>query len=167
MPVYLGVKMKFVKQVLTVSIFFVTSQFVLAENFPKGPNPNLTPGSICDQPDAYRYSEQIAYCERHVETDLKVEIIKDYNKKLGYQISDRAQYKIDHYIPLCMGGSNQRDNLWPQHKTIYEKTDGVEFAACEKMKFGKLTQRAAIDFLREAKNNLAKAKLIEAQINAL
>lgn len=159
--------MKLVRQIISVTVILITTQSVFAENFPKGPNPNLTPGSICDQPDAYRYPEQIAYCDRHVESDLKAEIIQDYNKKLGYQITVRANYKIDHYIPLCMGGSNHKDNLWPQHKTVYEKTDGVEFAACEKMKVGKLTQRAAIELLREAKNNLSRAKSIESQINAL
>jgi hypothetical protein len=66
-----------------------------------------------------------------------------------------------------MGGSNHQDNLWPQHKTVYVVTDSIEFAACEKMKAGKLNQRLAIDLLREAKLNLNKAKEIERQINAL
>lgn len=153
---------------------FVGSSFVLfflnlalADSFPKGPDLNITPGSVCDHADAYRYPEQIAYCERNVESSLKQEIIQEYNEKLGYQIQKRALYKIDHFIPLCMGGSNHQDNLWPQHKSVYTITDGVESAACVKMKLGKLSQRAAIDLLREAKLNLKRAKAIEAQINAL
>jgi hypothetical protein len=151
--------------VLSSNLFF--TNFSYADHFPKGPELSVTPGSICDHPDSYRYPEKIAYCTRNVNGSLKQEVIDEYNTKLGYQILIRSQYKIDHFIPLCMGGSNNKDNLWPQHQTVYAITDNLEFIACEKMKAGRLNQRKAMDLLREAKLNLDKAKDIEAEINAL
>jgi hypothetical protein len=164
-----GSKMGLLKliRVVSLSLSLLYINAVYADHFPKGPNLNVTPGSVCDRPSEYRYPEQIAYCERNVDVSLKKEVIQDYNQQLGYQIQTRSQYKIDHFIPLCMGGSNHKDNLWPQHKSVYEITDSIEFKACEKMKAGKLNQRMAIDLLKDAKLNLDKAKDIEAQINAL
>ncbi len=137
--------------------------------FPMGPDLNMTPGSLCTQPDTYRYPEKIAYCERDVDTDLKKEIFRDYIQKLGYSIdmSKRAQFKIDHLIPLCAGGSNNRDNLWPQHSTVYKQTDEMEMIACEKMAEGRVTQRKAIDMILEAKHDLSKAKAILREFKSL
>lgn len=121
--------------------------------YPISPDPYITPGSLCHTPSSTRYPERIPYCERSVHRELKWEIINKYNSQLGYKIEakDRSDYKIDHYIPLCAGGSNQEDNLWPQHKTVYAKTDALEAAVCEKMSSGRMTQAQAIAFVREAK----------------
>jgi len=139
------------------------------QTFPQGPNQNVTPGSLCDTPNSYRYPEKIAYCERNVDTDLKNEIIKEYNQKLGYDIrkEERQKYKIDHFYPLCMGGSNHKDNLWPQHESVYTQTDMIEQMGCQKMAEGKLQQRTAIDLVREAKLDLSKAKSVLDRIRAL
>ena len=150
---------------LVISFVFTASAW--AEKFPLGPNPNLTPGSVCDQPDSYRYQEQIAYCKRDVQGELKWAIIHEYNEKLGFSIQTRNQYKIDHFIPLCMGGSNHRNNLWPQHKTVYVITDALEAKACEKMRDGVLSQRDAIQLIKTAKLNLNMAQQIEQQIDSL
>lgn len=127
--------------------------------FPLGPDRSMTPGSYCQTPDTYRYPEHIAYCSRDVDSSLKYQIFKDYNDKLGYRIDmrDRSKYKIDHFIPLCAGGSNQKDNLWPQHESVYAKTDAIEAAVCEKMKAGRMTQKVAVDFVYQAKLNLDQA----------
>ncbi len=116
----------------------------------------MTPGSTCQHASRYRYPEKIAYCERNVDSSLKREVIRDYHQKLGYKIQtmDRQAFKIDHYIPLCMGGSNSRDNLWPQHRSVFEITDHLEQLLCEKMAEGVLRQAEAIDLIRKAKNNL-------------
>lgn len=71
---------------------------------------------------------------------------------------NRSDFKIDHYIPLCMGGSNDSSNLWPQHASIYIHTDQLEFECCQKMKEGKLTQKEAIDIIVHAKANLANCQ---------
>lgn len=130
--------------------------------FPDGPNEQITPGSVCQDADRYRYPEQIAYCERDVHSELKRAIIAKYDRLFGYRIQsmDRQAFKIDHYIPLCMGGSNEADNLWPQHKSVYEITDPLEQLLCEKMAHGSLRQADAIDLIKKAKNDLSDAEEI-------
>ena len=138
-------------------------------SYPTSPDRSMTPGSLCNRPSEYRYPEKIAYCDRDVSSSLKWQIIEEYNRKLGFSIQakDRGQFKIDHLIPLCAGGSNNPDNLWPQHESVYTKTDELEATACEKMKEGRLTQRAAIDLLMEAKMAPFQAHEILKKINAL
>ena len=128
------------------------------DSYPMGPRAEMTSGSLCDHPDRYRYPENIAYCERDVDTELKREIIRDYDARFGYRIGsmDRQQFKIDHYIPLCMGGSNNKNNLWPQHKSVFEQTDLLEQRLCEEMAQGHLKQREAVDMIRAVKNDLSK-----------
>ena len=133
--------------------------FIDYSRYPDGPNEGMTPGSVCKNPSKYRYPENIPYCERDVESQLKRDIIVQYDRKLGYRIQtmDRQAFKIDHYIPLCMGGSNSRDNLWPQHRSVYEITDPLEQLLCEKMAHGLLRQAQAMDLVRKAKNDLDQA----------
>ena len=123
------------------------------ERYPTTPDESLTPGSTCQHPDSRRYEEQIPYCTRNVTSGRKAQIFARYDKELGYETRrmDRYQFKIDHYIPLCMGGSNDDDNLWPQHKTIYEKTDYVEGLLCELMAKDRMSQADAIVKIRELK----------------
>ncbi len=130
-----------------------------SKDFPLGPDPVMTPGALCQRPDSYRYSQHIPYCERNVSYDQKEEVIRAYDQKFGYQIEsmDRQDFKIDHFIPLCAGGSNDSTNLWPQHKSVYEITDPLEPLVCEKMENGTLTQAQAVEYIREAKTDLAKA----------
>jgi hypothetical protein len=126
--------------------------------YPLGPNPQTTPGSVCMRPTTYRYPERIKYCNRMVESSLKNEIIRDYDRQFGYNIGrmQRSQFKIDHYIPLCAGGSNERDNLWPQHQSVYKITDPLEPLVCDRMAKGRLKQAQAIEFIKAGKNNLAR-----------
>ncbi len=137
--------------------------------FPLGPDPRLTPGSYCRNPDTYRYPEKIPYCNRDVDRDEKMQVIEDYNRKLGYRIErrDRPQYKIDHLIPLCAGGSNETDNLWPQHQSVYRHTDAIEGLACEKMSAGKLTQKRAVELIFRAKLHLEEAPEVERALRSL
>lgn len=145
----------FIGSVLAIC-FLIPSISLADSRYPNGPNAKMTPGSTCQHASRYRYPERIAYCERNVDTSLKREVIRDYDQKLGYKIQtmDRQAFKIDHYIPLCMGGSNSRDNLWPQHRSVYEITDPLEQLLCEKMAAGVLRQADAMDLIRKAKNNL-------------
>ena len=152
-----------------ITTFLLLSSSAFAKDFPVSPEPDMTPGSVCEQPTEYRYAEKIAYCKRDVETQLKREIIRVYDETYGYRIQqmDRQQFKIDHYIPLCMGGSNERSNLWPQHRTVYEKTDLLEFRLCEKMSLGNLKQAEAIEMIKHAKNNLNEIEEIQILIDQL
>ena len=139
-----------------------TGASVLAGEYPMGPNPEMTPGSLCSTPDSYRYPERIRYCTRNVSRDEKQEIIRVYDVRFGYQIGsmDRADFKIDHLIPLCMGGSNEMDNLWPQHKSVYELTDSLEELSCKKMAEGRLRQSRAVELILRAKHNLKEVRSV-------
>jgi len=138
-------------------------------NFPIGPDPKMTPGALCTSPTAYRYAEHIAYCDRNVDEGTKRDLIHQYDVSFGYQIEsmDRQKFKIDHFIPLCAGGANSVDNLWPQYESVYTITDPLEAAVCEKMSNGRLLQRDAVLFIRQAKGDLSQATAIIAHVQSL
>ena len=127
--------------------------------FPTGPNDSVTPGKLCDQPDSTRYPENIPYCDRNVSSSTKQDIIHQYDVEFGFRIESmpRTDFKIDHLIPLCMGGSNSRENLWPQHKSVFVLTDPIEQGLCELMAQGHLTQTDAVSMIRDVKHNLNMA----------
>lgn len=159
----------FIALALIFSTLTAFGNGVLKAQYPLAPDPGLTPGSLCTQPDEFRYAEHIAYCSRHVKSALKHNIIADYDSKLGYSIDrmNRGEFKIDHYIPLCMGGSNSRSNLWPQHRSIYMETDDMEGPLCEKMAEGVLSQADAVKLIKEGKNDLSRIPEIMTYINGL
>lgn len=137
--------------------------------YPKGPDPELTPGSLCTHPDELRYPEKIKYCRRDVGSSTKRHVISVYDKTRSFHIGEmkRVDFKIDHYIPLCMGGSNREDNLWPQHRTVFEITDQMEFVSCEKLKAGLISQKEAIGLIRRGKQNLSDVPEIMDYLEAL
>ena len=141
----------------------------LADAFPTQPNLQVTPGTLCQNPDAIRYPEKINYCNRNVKSDLKKEIIKTYDSLFGYTIEsmDRNEFKIDHFIPLCMGGGNDKENLWPQHVSVYTITDPLEPTLCGKMEQGLLRQADAVEMIKRGKLNLDQVPSLLEQINAL
>jgi len=137
--------------------------------FPTSPAPHLTPGTLCDRPSSKRYAEGIPYCERDVHSDLKREVMETYDRELGYQVTKMARglFKIDHFIPLCMGGSNQAQNLWPQHESVYVITDDIEHLSCELMSKGRLRQAEAVAGIREAKLDLSRAPAVLARLKSI
>lgn len=145
-----------------------SSVFAGGKDFPMGPDARLTIGTLCDHPIEYRYPEQIAYCGRDVSTATKNEIFVAY-RKLGFSLPSvtRADYKIDHYVPLCMGGSNHPDNLWPQHVSIYKQTDSLEEAICSKLRDGRISQADAVKMMKAVKNNLSLVKQAFAALSRL
>lgn len=154
------------------SLFFILFVFAfnaLALDYPKGPHAELTPGSLCDRPNEYRYAEQIPYCERDVSSQLKNEIFDNYRNQLGFKLDPktRSSYKIDHFFPLCAGGSNEETNLWPQHISVYTITDPLEGVGCEKLKAGKILQKNLITLIKRAKLNLSEAPAILKNLQSL
>lgn len=138
---------------LAFSVLKVSADTVL--RFPSKPLAELTPGSLCSKPDRVRYPEKIAYCERRVDPSLKEIIVKKYEQR-GFNFGgiSRGDYKIDHYFPLCLGGSNNENNLWPQHRKVFEITDPLEPLLCSKLSEGKIKQADAVKLIIKAKNDL-------------
>lgn len=139
-------------------LFSTTLAFAYKADYPQHPEPELTPGSLCDRPDQYRYPERIAYCERDVNRYTKDDIFDSY-RRAGYRlkITKRADYKIDHYIPLCAGGSNHEDNLWPQHVSVFTITDPLESLGCEKLRHGLITQKKLVELIKRVKLDTRQA----------
>jgi len=157
------------KNFVLIALVVLSSQFTLAyDAFPKGPIADLTPGALCQRASTYRYPEHIPYCERDVSRSTKEQIFEKYDQ-LGFntQGMDRREFKIDHYIPLCAGGSNHSRNLWPQHESVYTITDPLEALVCEKMAAGRLSQKKAVSYIIEAKNNLSEVPSIISEVNSL
>lgn len=129
---------------------------VFKAEFPQGPDTSLTPGALCDRPDSYRYPEKIAYCNREVDTMLKNDVFREYRHN-GYRLklNNRSDYKIDHLIPLCAGGSNRETNLWPQHISIFKVTDPIESLGCEKLKIAKIKQAQLVKLIIATKRDLS------------
>lgn len=137
--------------------------------FPMGPQLSITPGKLCDRPTEYRYAEKIPYCERDVSYETKESLINEYDQKFGYSITSlpRADFKIDHFIPLCAGGSNDITNLWPQHKTVYAVTDPLEPLICAKMQAGRLKQADAVKLIVQGKTDLSRTNAVIQYVNSL
>ncbi|MEZ0393295.1 MAG: hypothetical protein ACAH59_13835 [Pseudobdellovibrionaceae bacterium] len=153
-----------------LAAFLLSAQFAIATPaFPTAPNESLTPGELCKDAASFRYPEKIPYCNRVVDPNLKADIIDNYDEILHFRIHTmpRNKFKIDHYIPLCMGGSNSSKNLWPQHESVYQVTDMLEEKLCEKMAEGVLLQKEAVELIKRAKQHLNEADAIYEQINLL
>lgn len=124
-----------------------------ALQFPFVPDPSMTQGSICttNDPDfeRLRYDEQIPYCARNVSRESKSDIYDTY----GVPERCRKEYTIDHFIPLSIGGTNHRDNLWPEHKSIKALRKELENDLYKKVSLGEMTQAEAIKIIRDAKWN--------------
>lgn len=146
----------------------LTHATILGPEYPQSPLPQLTPGELCSTPTEYRYQENIPYCERDVVYELKEQVFNEY-RRAGFVIpvNERSSYKIDHFIPLCAGGANTFENLWPQHKTIYEITDSLEVLACDKLKQGKISQRNVVMLIKKAKMNLREVRSVRDQLARL
>lgn len=129
-----------------------------ASSIPEGPNPEMTPGSLCTNSTTYRYPEKIKYCDRSVSTGTKRKIIHEYDERFGFTIEEmpRGDFKIDHFIPLSIGGSNDVTNLWPQHKSVYVHTDPLESEVFNLISEGKIKQAEAIRVIKECKLNLGR-----------
>lgn len=139
---------------------------IVGADYPDYPDDDLTPGSLCTHPDEYRYPEQIPYCKRRVSSRRKWDIIEMYEAERGYHIKStgRHLFKIDHLVPLCFGGSNDTNNLWPQHESVYRQTDSLEQKLCEKLQQGRIKQKVAIAWLLEAKHDFSTVTDIHRRI---
>jgi hypothetical protein len=88
-----------VKRFITLSVLFVLAAGVRAQDALL-PNPKLTPGRVA-QSDKDRGG---------VTVEMEQKVFARY--RLPW--SSRPAFKIDHLIPLELGGADTIDNLWPQ-----------------------------------------------------
>jgi hypothetical protein len=126
---------------------------------PLVPNKIETPGNLCDQEnpdfDELRYSEKLPHCARRVSSEDRAKIYDKYKIPLKC----RPNYTIDHFIPLSIGGSNSPKNLWPEHRLIKLTRFHFEEEIHEKVSTGQVTQKEAIEIVRQKKLNPDLAEL--------
>ncbi len=119
--------------------------------YPLTPEEDITSGSLCTEEDAdffeYRYEEEIPYCERNVSTSLKTRIYEEYE----IPKAERKDYTIDHFIPLSLGGTNQPDNLWPEHKAVKALRPNLEMQLYVALRDGKMNQEQVIKIVADKK----------------
>ena len=138
---------------LVLALFSVTSYSSNSQMLPLHPDPQSTPGELCDTKDedftGYRYKEKIPYCQRNVSSETKSDIYGHYE----VQENVRRNYTIDHLIPLSIGGSNNISNLWPEHKKIKQLRINLETEVYEDVRAGRMSQSEAILKIIKAKMN--------------
>lgn len=121
--------------------------------FPLTPDPQATSGDLCDTRNSdfkeYRYEERIPYCDRNVSSSLKNRIYEAY----GIPKKCRKEYTIDHFIPLAIGGSNEAENLWPEHKNLKATRQSLEIDVYYDIRAGRVTQAEAIEVVTQEKLN--------------
>lgn len=134
------------RKTLIAGLFFVSVAAMAVER----PDPQMSPGELCSAQDAhfkgYDYPEQIARCNRNVNTSDKRLIASRYG---NIPQSEWSHYEFDHVLPLCVGGSNDMRNLWPQPKGEADDKDKLESTICRQMKAGTLTQAKAVAQVRD------------------
>lgn len=113
------------------------------------PDPTLTPGALCTPFsvgfDGYAYPASVPHCRRHVTLTMRRTVLAKY----GVPWARRGTVEIDHYIPLCLGGSNDLINLWAEPLSSARKKDVLEVHLCALLRGGKITQAAAVQQIRE------------------
>jgi len=121
--------------------------------YPLTPQVDATPGGLCNESDPdlseYRYDEQIPYCQRKVSAGLKKNIYREY----AIPEAEQTQYTIDHFFPLSLGGSNRKENLWPEHREVKATRPRLEIELYVALRDGSLHQDEALEIIREVKLN--------------
>jgi hypothetical protein len=77
---------------------------------------------------------------RSVSVSDKRAVYAEYG--LAYPQAART-YECDHFIPLCLGGSNSTENLWPEPHPEYHWKDGLEVYLWREVRAGRIGLSAA------------------------
>lgn len=137
-----GTRMRIVQLWMIVSVLCSAAVALATTN----PDPSITPGALCTSRDPdfmdYDYPSHVARCKRHVNTNEKEAVAKAYG---GIPKSQWKKYEFDHLIPLCAGGANTPDNLWPQPIDEAKDKDQIEDQVCQALKNGQMSQQQAVD----------------------
>ena len=135
------------KNLLLLTLFISANAFA----FPTKPDLNFSFPSFCTERDPdfreVRYKNKVAVCSRNVSSSLKSKVYDDYQIPL----SERGNYTIDHLVPLSMGGNNNKENLWPQHKSI--NSSAFEGKVYDDLNKGKISHQEALNAILKLKLN--------------
>jgi hypothetical protein len=110
------------------------------------PNPNLTSGSV--RIDGHDVNDTCGHSKAHrgpMTHERRDQILTSY----GLPPGDHPDYEIDHLIPLCLGGSDDPSNLWPEPRRSIEPKwnaeakDRLERRVCDMVCMGQLDIGAA------------------------
>lgn len=112
---------------------FLLSSALLAVS-PEQPDPALTPGEVFNVTKERVCSPRYATNVRHVTREMKRAVFKRYHVKYFPHA-----YQIDHLVPLCLGGRNSLENLWPEPIERALESDKVERRACHDVCAGRIT----------------------------
>jgi hypothetical protein len=85
--------------------------------FDPRPNPNLTSGSV--RINGHDVSATCRHLKAHrgpTSYARRDEVLTEY----GLPPGDHPDHEIDHLIPLCLGGSDDRSNQWPEPRHSIE-----------------------------------------------
>lgn len=135
------------KKVSFVLVGLTISQFSFSMTMP---NTQLTPGVLCTASDSdfkgYDYPSKVARCNRNIGNPEKAEVAKNYG---NIPASEWVNYEFDHFMPLCAGGSNNIQNLWPQPIAEAKQKDVIEVQVCTALKAGTMTQDQALQKIHD------------------
>ncbi len=91
------------------------------------PNPSLTPGAIAGTDPGTVCAYGYAAAHRKVPYSERDAVYREYGIARGTRYaSPRRGYRIDHLVPLELGGANGMRNLWPQRLADSKRKDRVE-----------------------------------------
>jgi hypothetical protein len=96
------------------------------------PDDRLTPGVVASTDDAEVCAPGYARSQRLYENDREAfwRVVEAVLASYHIPFAERHGYEIDHRVPLCLGGSNDARNLWPQPLLDAREKDEIERAAC-------------------------------------
>lgn len=96
---------------------------VFASTYDDFPNPRLTPGVVASTDTALVCEKDYPSRSRHVTSSTKNKVYERYG--VDKALCDKG-CKIDHLVPLSIGGANDIQNLWPHEygadHNVYAKT---------------------------------------------
>lgn len=87
------------------------------------PDPDSTEGSV--RIDGKTLAENCGHAREH-RGAMTNERRDEVQIRYGLPTGTHPDYEIDHLIPLCLGGADDPDNLWPQPKATIEPTWNAE-----------------------------------------
>jgi hypothetical protein len=108
------------------------------------PDPELTPGAVrtTDVGDICAHGTREL---RHWSRERDSRILAEY----GLPPGPHPQFKVDHLVPLCLGGADSDSNLWPEPRRALEpewnaeRKDDLEARLCQMVCAGALDVREA------------------------